>query len=302
VKKRAKIALAAAQHATGVEIVVERPAGAIRGTVTGPDGAALADAWVALHQTLKDMLDSMDNSDEDARGVSVRSDEAGGGELPPVLSDARGHFELTNVPHGRYQVIAEAQSGKLRGRAADITPDAEIAIQLAAVSSLRGTVHGPRGPSDLFSVQLTGPTSDRRSFTEGTFEIPRVDPGDYTIEVTSSDGTGKATAHVSAGGVASVDIALVANATVTGRLVDRSGKPVPGMTVALIPDQPPGQLQIELHELPPNSSPDGRFQVEGQAGKMTLVVLGRPPTLKTGLALEAGKTIDVGDVTVNEPQ
>ena len=35
---------------------------------------------------------------------------------------------------------------------------------------------------------------------------------------------------------------------------------------------------------------------------MTLVVLGRPPTLKTGLPLEAGKTIDVGDVTVNEPR
>ena len=170
------------------------------------------------------------------------------------------------------------------------------------MSSLRGSVHGPRGPSDLFSVQLAGPTSDSRSFTDGRFEFPRVDPGDYTIEVTSSDGTGKATAHVSAGGVASVDIALVANATVTGRLVDKSGKPVPGMTVALIPDQPPGQLQIELHELPPSSGPDGRFQVEGQAGKMMLVVLGRPPTLKPGIPLEAGKTIDVGDVTVNEPQ
>jgi hypothetical protein len=247
------------------------------------------------------MLDSIHTSDEDARAVSVRSDGTGGGELPPVLSDARGHFELTNVPHGRYQVIAEAQSGTLRGRAADITPDAEIAIQLALVSSLRGTVHGPRGPSDLFSVRLAGPTSSSRPFIEGAFEFPRVDPGDYTIEVTSSDGTGKATVHV-AGGVASVDIALVANATVAGRLVDKAGKPIPGMTIALIPDQPPGELQIELHEAPASSGPDGRFQVEGQPGKMTLVVLGRKPTLRPGLPLAAGKTIDVGDVTVNEPQ
>lgn len=302
--KQVKIVLAAGQHATGVELVVERPAGTIRGTVTGPDGAAVADAWVALDQTLKDQFAAMNTSDGDASGrarrVSVQSDGAGGGELPPALTDARGHFELTNVPHGRYQVIAEALAGQLRGRAADVTPDAEIAIQLASVSSLRGSVRGPRGPSDLFSVQLAGPTSDSRSFTGGAFEFPRVDPGDYTIEVTSSDGTGTATAHVSPGRVASVDIALVANATVTGRLVDKAGKPLSGMPVALIPDQPPGQLQLQLHEQPPTSGPDGRFQVEGQAGTMTLVILGRKPTVKRGLSLEAGETIDLGDVTVDE--
>jgi hypothetical protein len=74
------------------------------------------------------------------------------------------------------------------------------------------------------------------------------------------------------------------------------------MTVALIPDQPPGQLRLELHGAPSSSGPDGRFQIEGQPGKLTLVVLGRPPALKPGLPLEAGKTIDVGDVTVNEPR
>ena len=299
-KGGSKVLLAKAHHATGVEIVVERPAGTIRGTITGPDGAPVADAWVALDQTVKDLLDSMDTGDDEPRGLTI--DGASTGDLPPALSDARGHFELTNVPHGRYQVIVVAQSGKLRGRAADVTPDAEISIQLAVVGSLRGTVHGPRGPSELFSVQLAGPTSDGRSFTDGTFEFPRVAPGDYTIEVTSSDGTGKATAHVSAGGVVSVDIALVAKATVTGRLVDKSGKPLSGMSVALNPDRPPDQLMVLLQELPPTSGPDGRFQVEGEAGKVMLVVLGRPPMLKHGLSLEAGKTIDIGDVTLDKPQ
>ncbi len=299
-RKRFKVVLSTAQHATGVEIVVERPAGTIRGMVTDPDGAPVTDAWVALDQTVKDLLDSMDTGDGESRGVTI--DGASTGDLPPVLSDASGHFELTNVPHGRYQVIAVAQSGKLRGRAADVTPDAEISIQLAVVGTLRGTVHGPRGPSDLFSVQLAGPTSAGRAFTDGTFEFPRVDPGDYTIEVTSSDGTGKATAHVSAGEVASVDISLVAKATVTGRLVDTSGKPLPGMSVALNPDRPPDQLSVLLQELPPASGPDGRFQVEGEAGRMMLVILGRPPMLKHGLSLEAGKTIDIGDVTLDKLQ
>ena len=147
---------------------------------------------------------------DDKRPVWV--DGGGGGDLPPALSDARGNFELSSVPHGTYQVVAEAESGRLRGRAVNVTPDAQIAIQLAAVGSLRGAVHGSRGPSELFSVNLAGPTADDRSFTDGAFEFPRVDPGDYTIQVTSTDGTGKATAHVPAGGHASVDIALVANA------------------------------------------------------------------------------------------
>jgi RNA polymerase sigma-70 factor (ECF subfamily) len=296
-KQATKRALATGQHATGVEIVVERPAGTIRGTVTGPDGMPIADAWITLHQTGKDLLDSIDI--HEVGWVSMKSDGAGESNLPPALSDTRGQFELANVPHSRYQVLAEAQAGKLRGRAADITPDAEITITLAAVSSLRGTVHGAHGPSELFSVRLTGPTSDQRSFADGAFEFPRVDPGDYTLEVTSSDGTGHATAHV-ADGAAAVDIALVANATVTGRLVDPAGNPVPGMNMTLLADR--DVLQIELHDPPAISGPDGRFSVEAQAGKRMLVVLGHTPTTRRGLALEAGKAIDVGDVIVNEPE
>jgi hypothetical protein len=61
-------------------------------------------------------------------------------------------------------------------------------------------------------------------------------------------------------------------------------------------------LQIELHDPPAISGPDGRFSVEAQAGKRMLVVLGHTPTTRRGLALEAGKAIDVGDVIVNEPE
>jgi RNA polymerase sigma-70 factor (ECF subfamily) len=305
-KKGAKLALAAGQHATGVELVVERPAGTIQGTVTGPDGAPIADAWVALYETLEDQFQALGASDdgeaEHARSISVQNDATGGGELPPALTDARGHFELTNVPHGRYQVIAEAQAGRLRGRAADVPADAEIAIQLASVSSLRGSVHGAHGPAGLFAVELVGPTSDIRSFIDGTFEFSRLEPGNYTIAVTSSDGTGKATSHIAAGEATSVDILLVTNATVIGRLLDKAGKPLSGVPVAIIPDQPPGQLQILLHEEPPTSGPDGRFQVEGPPGTMTLVILGRRPTLKRGIPLAAGKTVDVGDITVDEHQ
>lgn len=108
--------------------------------------------------------------------------------------------------------------------------------------------------------------------------------------------------RVSSDEAASVDILLVANGTVTGRVVDKASKPVSGMGVALIPDQPPGQLQISLHEQPPSSGPDGRFQVSGPPGTRTLVILGRKPTVKRGVSVAAGNTIDVGDVTFDEQQ
>jgi RNA polymerase sigma factor (sigma-70 family) len=319
--KTVKVALSAGQHATGIDVVVERPSGTIAGTVTGPDGAPIADAWVALHQTTVDELAAL-RSDDDLAPHRVWATGGGteGRDPPPAMTDARGHFELANLLPGRYQIIAEAQGGKLRGDAADVTTDAQITIQLGGVSSLRGTVHGSHGPTDLFSVVLTGPIDARASsgaftfppptrppeqsgsFIDGAFVFPRLEPGDYAIAVESTDGTGKANVHVSSGAEASVDIPLVANGTVTGRLVDKAGNPLSGIGVVLIPDQPPGQMQIEIHERPPTSGPDGRFQVEGAPGIRTLAILGNTSTAKRGLSIAAGKTIDVGDLTVDAQQ
>jgi protocatechuate 3,4-dioxygenase beta subunit len=295
--KAVTLALAAGQHATGVEVVVERPAGTIEGTVTDQNGAPIAGAWVAVHQSFRD---AMESACEDASNCRVMgSVSTGAHQPPPAMTDARGHFALTSLPRGRYQVVAEAQAGKLRGRAADVTTDAQISIQLTTVGALRGTVRGPRGPADLFSVDVQGPSGDERSFTDGAFVFPKLDPGDYSIDVTASEGTGKATARVSPGEEASIDITLVANGTVTGRVVDKAGKPLSGMGVALIPDQPPGQLSIMLREPPPNSGPDGRFQVVGPPGMRTLVIMGRKPTAKRGVSVASDRTIDVGDVTID---
>jgi RNA polymerase sigma-70 factor (ECF subfamily) len=297
--KLTKLALAAGQHATGITVVVERPTGKIYGTVIGADGAPIADAWVSVHQTIEDRLEPLKTGndaftfDGEPFGVSAR-------DLPPAMTDARGHFELTGLRSGRYQLRAEAQSGVLRGRVENVTTDAEISIRLSTVASLRGTVHGARGPTELFSVSVAGPTPAGRSFTDGTFVFPRLHPGDYTIDVESVDGTGSATMHISEGQAATVDIALVPNGTITGRVVDKAGKPRGGLRVALIPDQPPGELSVMLNGPPPTSGPDGRFRVEGAAGKRTLVILGRPITAKRGVLVAGGTTLDLGDVTIDE--
>jgi hypothetical protein len=193
-------------------------------------------------------------------------------------------------------VIAEAQHGALRGRQTKVTPDATITLTAAGVTELRGVVHGVRG---VFTVELDGPTRAQRSFAtaDGTFSFSRVDPGAYTVRVTSGAGNGEAQVQVAGGQPASVEITLSANAVVTGTVVDASGKPAGGVPVTIIPDAGDGRMQISLEGPPPTTNPDGTFRLEAKAGPSALAVLVPPkPVIKRGLTLIAGQTFDAGTV------
>lgn len=310
--KAPKVTLAAGENKTGVDLAVERANGVIEGVVTGPDGKPLADAWVSVSQDLEAMVESMArgrDGDDAPRStmmrVEARDDGDGGGlggasAFPPALTDAQGRFAIRNLPKGRYDVLAEAQAGKLRGRLAGVEPDADVQIRAVGVTSLSGTVRGASGPAALFTIELDGPTRAQRTFTDGTFELGRVDPGAYTVKVTSRDGNAEVEVEIKPGEPARVDIALVANAIVVGTLVDAGGKPLAGVPVTVVPDEGEGRLRIMLSGPPPTSGPDGKFRVEHKAGPSVLVVMTPPsPITKRGLALEAGKTLDVGQVRVD---
>jgi hypothetical protein len=72
--------------------------------------------------------------------------------------------------------------------------------------------------------------------------------------------------------------------------------------VTILPDTHDGQMRVELHGMPPTSNPDGTFRLEAKAGPSVLMVMTPPrPTTKPGLNLEAGKTLDVGLITVAAP-
>jgi hypothetical protein len=179
-----------------------------------------------------------------------------------------------------------------------------VNIQALGVTSVSGKVTAAAGPVAIFSVELVGPTRAQRTFTDGTFSFARVDPGDYVVRVASSDGNGEGKVTVKAATPATVDIALIANAIVVGRLVDGTGKPLPGLPVAVVPESPDGRVEIRLEGPPPTSGPDGKFRIEHKAGPSMLVVLGgQRPTTKRGLVLEAGKTLDAGEIRVamNQP-
>lgn len=303
------VKLAAAEAKTAIDLAVDRPNGVIKGIVTGPDGKPLADAWVSAQQDFHTMLGGVgggpvaDDGPEQSRMVTVEArdegDAGGASEVPPVLSDAQGRFEITGLTHTKYDVVAEAKAGTLRGRVGAVTPDASLTINVLGVTSLSGRVRGAHGPTALFEVDLEGPTTAHRSFSDGAFALGRVDPGSYTVRVTSSDGNGEAKVVVSPDTPATVDIVLVANAVVTGVLVDADNKPVAGVAVVVIDDSGDGRVSVSIEGPPLTSGPDGKFRIEHKAGMSALVVMKPPrPIVKNGLALEAGKSFDVGTIRV----
>jgi protocatechuate 3,4-dioxygenase beta subunit len=303
-KAAAKVTLAAGEHKTGVELVVDRPDGVIQGTVTGPDGKPLADAWVSVEQSFDDMIsDMLAQQEGGSHEISVEARDDGGesNSIAPVLTDANGHFAIANLPRVPWTVTAEAQAGKLRGRLVKITPDATIAIPISNIRELTGTVHVTGATPPYFTVELQGPTSAQRAFawSDGTFAFARVDPGDYTINVSSSAGTAEAKVTVGADN-AHVDVTLTQNATIIGKLVDADGKPVPDLGVVAVPDTGDGRLQIRITGEPDASGPDGNFHISTKPGKVTIAVLTGTgsPTTKPGQVAVAGQTLDVGSIVI----
>jgi protocatechuate 3,4-dioxygenase beta subunit len=301
-KSAATVGLAPAEHKTGVELVVDRPDGVIQGTVTGPDGKPLADAWVSVDQSIEDMLAGLDT-----QFLSVQSRDGGNtNAIAPVLTDPNGHFMITGLPRVQWTVTAEAQGGKLRGRAEKVKPDATIAIAIASVRELHGTIHSDSPPA-WFNVQLDGPTTAQRDFTwtDGTFSFARIDPGTYTVKVTSNAGTGEAKVTVGAAENGNVDITLTSNGTIIGKLVDPDGKPMPDVGVTAIPDTGDGKIEIRLSGPAPTTGPDGSFSIPSKPGKMILIAMLRgAPVMKPGLVVQAGQTLDIGTfvATPNSPK
>ncbi|MFN0248303.1 MAG: carboxypeptidase regulatory-like domain-containing protein [Kofleriaceae bacterium] len=304
--KPVKVTLAEAEKKAGVDIAVDRADGVIRGVVTGPDGKPLPDAWVSVQQDLGAMMEEMGPSRDDEESsqsmMTISTTDDASSDFAPVLTDASGKFEIGNLPHAKYEVIAEAQAGALRGRAPGVTPDATLTIAALGLTSLGGTVRGANGPTSMFRVEISGPITAARTFTDGKFQFGRVDPGTYALRVSSKEGNSEQKVTVVANQPTKVDVTLVANAVVVGQVVDDAGKPVGGVGVVLIKDEGEGRTMISLEGPPPKTAVDGTFSVEGPAQPSALVLMAPPsPTIKRPLALEAGKTLDLGAIRL-EPR
>lgn len=173
---------------------------------------------------------------------------------PPVLTDAQGHYRLTGLGRVPHTVIAEGQRGQLRARHSQVVPDAAVDLQTQGVTALSGTATGPAGPAQVFTVTLQGPTQAVRSVTDGRFAFDHIAPGSHALYAESLAGGGVGHATVAPGTAATVDIALAANGTVTGAVVDAAGRPAAGVRVVLRDDN-----TAELVRPPQVTAADGSF-------------------------------------------
>ena len=290
------VVLGANQQKTGVDLAVDRPAGVLSGVVTAPDGSPVADAWISVHQ---DMLASLQlDSEHGPRAISFE-DGNPDGDAPPALTDAHGHYEIRGLPDAIYDVVAEAQHGRLRGKASHVRPSATVNLAVQGVVALTGTVTGGAAGA-LLSVELEGPTRAQRGFTGQAFSFDRLDPGAYTVRVAAGSLAGEGKIEIVAGQPATISIALAAAPRVVGTLVDPAGKPIAGAEVILVPERADGMLEFRSDGPPPVTGADGRFTLEHRPEHCALVITltaGGQHT-RRGLVLEGGKTLDLGTIVI----
>ena len=266
----------------------------IRGSVVGPTGAPLADAWV----TAKFVPDAN----------SSASQQWSPGE-DPVLTDASGRFEVTGLRDGMYDLVAEGMRGGAKGEAEKVATGSDVTITLASLGAVGGVVSRGGNPVGDFIISAVGPTRRRAHIVadNGEFHLRRLEPGEYTIEVTSSEGVATTSATVKSGEEASATITLAAFGNITGTLVDvATGEPLVGISVAASVGESGSKWAENAMDMlqgkGPTTDEEGRFNV-GKLGTGDGVVYFIDPEAKgfgmvaqQPFKLDAGESIDLGEI------
>lgn len=263
--------------------------------------------------------------DEPIRGAVVRAVRRPGGadaHSATTRSGADGSFELRGLAREPYEITALAP-GYHAPAPSSVTPDdEEVRIILGRNGSLAGRVIAPGGvAAESFSVQVlrveggTGvPRPVKRALPAegpGTFLATDLAPGSYIVEVDSPTAARTRSAVVEVGAeedVTGVVVTQDAGESVIGRLLDGGGAPLEGVTVLLLDaDFDASSAVAEVVQLKPHlgrstrSRADGRFTLphlpDGTYGLRAVRVDGGA-AFRTGIAVEAGETTDLGDLTV----
>jgi hypothetical protein len=279
--------------------------------VLGPDGSPAPDTWVTAtpkqelmfgsHGPMPGMglRDGDGDGDGDGEETTVQmgamvvvADEDGGDDIgggfggglsmrgtPPVLTDDAGRFEIRGLRRGEYDLMAEGLRGTARGFASGVSTGDDATVKLVALTRIDGAVTQDGKPVTLFRVEVQGPSMRFKSVRsdDGTFVIHRVDPGSYTVRVTSAEGAGEAKIDVVAGTAAEVAIDLASMVMVTGQVVDKDGAPVAGAMVLLGSGSIGGgdmEITMTSDEEPSVTDDDGRFRLRAAIGNHLLIVLG----------------------------
>jgi protocatechuate 3,4-dioxygenase beta subunit len=231
----------------------------------------------------------------------------GGGSAPPALTDSNGKFEITGLRKGTYDLMAEGLRGTARGFERGVDTGSNARVELVALTRIDGKVTAAGKPVSVFTVRLSGAAMREKAVRDdgGTFSIHRIDPGQYTVEVSSADGKGEAQVTVVAGQPAEVSIDLASMSEVTGQVVDDEGNPVAGAMV-LLGKGTAGNVSVMMvdGDEPTTTGQDGKFRMQAAAGKHLLIVMGGDspgPLVVKEIEVKDGQDLALGTLKPQRP-
>ncbi|WP_428268022.1 carboxypeptidase regulatory-like domain-containing protein [Haliangium sp.] len=249
--------------------------GVIAGIVVDEHGAAVAEAQV---QAVVDIWRGGELGQLVARGPAH------------AVTDGDGRFRLTGIPEGAFRVGASRSGGRgwagfggVPGTPAR-TGDRNLRIVLATPGSVSGTLRFPDGDTPaLASITVAG--AARTSTTRGEFHLSELPPGRHDLTVRGPGFSDRVISGVEVQPGADTDLGALTvepGRTITGRVVDDSGRPVPNADIIvarrllsdgnkLTGSLGPG-LDEQLGVRRSRSDGDGRFLLPGiGAGRLVLV-------------------------------
>jgi hypothetical protein len=290
---------------------VEPRDGTISGVVRDAEGQVVADAWVSAAFVPEPAKPEQGGGGADGKGdghevraemrMTMITDDGGGAAstLPPVLTDEAGKFVFTQLRRGTYSLTAELGGGVSKATLEGVRPNADVTLELAPLGAIAGSVISNGGPASCMA-KIMGPSPRSVRVREGKFEVTRLEPGRYTIEVNVPDGSDSASVVVEPGATATVDLALERLAKITGKIVDESGAPIAKAEVMLGSGEG-GRIEITREHGDPQifTKDDGSFEVHAAAGSRVLLVHagGAPmPIVIKPFVVESGEDLDLGEL------
>lgn len=315
------------EQRAGFDLSVEARNGEITGLVIDGEGIPVADAWVTASEEMdaaefgRSFQGEAPKEDEGVRvAVTVGGDDDDEDDdfevpaffaEPPVLTDANGRFIVKELRADRkYRLVAEGEKGGARARKGDVSPGADVTLELEALAGIEGKVSRSGKAVSSYTVEIDGPSKREKSvFAEdGTFLIDRIDPGEYEVRVTADAGVATAEAEVETGSHANVKIELEDWGTLSGEVVAvGTGEPISGLFVMVVPEKGGPDASQALAMFTgggTKTSRKGKFEVgKVGPGKGQVIFLDREAAMSAGGAvaaekyeIEAGQELDLGTI------